>query len=77
MTSWNPQNSPPNEVTGIFVYCFSCRYLVELGLRQLGLPVPNMMGLTQELLTKGRLQLKSCDALWPETLTYRCLIFSD
>ena len=25
----------------IFVYCFSCRYLVELGLRQLGLPVPN------------------------------------
>ena len=23
----------------IFVYCFSCRYLVELGLRQLGLPV--------------------------------------
>ena len=26
----------------IFVYCFSCRYhLVELGLRQLGLPVTN------------------------------------
>ena len=25
----------------IFGYCFSCRYLVELGLRQLGLPVPN------------------------------------
>ena len=24
----------------IFVYCFSCRYLVELGLRQLDLPVP-------------------------------------
>ena len=23
----------------IFVYCFSCRYLVELGLRQLGVPV--------------------------------------
>ena len=24
----------------IFVYCFSCRYLVQLGLRQLGPPVP-------------------------------------
>ena len=23
-----------------FAYCFSCRYLVELGLRQLGLPAP-------------------------------------
>ena len=27
---------PPIEVTAIFVYCFSCRYLVEQGLRQLG-----------------------------------------
>ena len=27
----------------IFVYCFSCRYLVELGLRQLGLPVPKFL----------------------------------
>ena len=26
----------------MFVYCFSCRYLVELGLRQLGLPVPKI-----------------------------------
>ena len=25
----------------VCVYCFSCRYLVRLGLRQLGLPVPN------------------------------------
>ena len=24
----------------VFVYCFSCRYLRELGLRQLGLAVP-------------------------------------
>ena len=34
------QNCPTIEVCGIFVYCFSCRYLVELGLRQLGLPLP-------------------------------------
>ena len=27
---------------GIFVDCFSCRYLVELGPRQLGLPVRNV-----------------------------------
>ena len=27
------------ECPGLFVYCFSCRYLVGLGLRQLGLPV--------------------------------------
>ena len=26
----------------IFLYCFSCRYLAQLGLRQLGLPVPNV-----------------------------------
>ena len=32
---------PPGGVSPIFVYCFSCHYLVELGLRQLGLPVPN------------------------------------
>ena len=37
--------SPPSvcfnrEFPYIFVYCFSCRYLVELGLRQLGLPAP-------------------------------------
>ena len=37
--------SPPSvylnrEFPYIFVYCFSCRYLVELGLRQLGPPVP-------------------------------------
>ena len=36
--------SPPSvylnrEFPYIFVYCFSCRCLVELGLRQLGLPV--------------------------------------
>ena len=24
----------------IFVYCFFCRHLAQLGLRQLGLPVP-------------------------------------
>ena len=30
----------------IFVYCFSCRYVVELGLRQLGLPVPNPIAVT-------------------------------
>ena len=39
--------SPPSvclnrEFPCVFVYCFSCRYLVELGLRQLGLPVPNL-----------------------------------
>ena len=34
------QTCPSTEVTAIFVYCFSCRYLVERGLRQLGLPVP-------------------------------------
>ena len=27
--------------SALIVYCFSCRYLVELGLRQLGLPVSN------------------------------------
>ena len=39
-----PKSGPSNEVTGIFVYCFSCRYLVELGLRQLGLLIPNKSG---------------------------------
>ena len=38
-------SAPPaylnRELSYIFVYCLSCRYLVELGLRQLGLPVPN------------------------------------
>ena len=39
--------SPPSvyfnrEFPYIFVYCFSCRYVVELGLRQVGLRVPNL-----------------------------------
>ena len=31
----------------IFVYCFSCRYLVELGLRQLGLPGSQLLYLCE------------------------------
>ena len=39
----------------IFVYCFSCRFLVELGLRQLGLRVPNYRGFTIVLINDGLL----------------------
>ena len=32
------------EFPHVFVYCFSCRYLAQLGLPQLGLPVPKIKG---------------------------------
>ena len=34
------KNCPRIEVCAIFVSCFSCHYLAQLGLRQLGLPAP-------------------------------------
>ena len=34
------KNCPPSGVCAVFVYCFSSRYLVELGLQKLGLTIP-------------------------------------
>ena len=39
-----------------FVYCFSCRSLAQLGLRQLGLVVPNKGPLNTRVAEKNKLE---------------------
>ena len=56
-------NLPMKGVCAIFVYCFSCRYLVQLGLRQLGLPAPEVSRSVPGFLAIGTIWsfgLKAC-----------------